>query len=589
MHIPQAIDFGTPAALECQQHFLAVRKALLESDPPGAESALIRCVSSTSKLIETHYNTSIPALRSITTAKFSKCIDTAAISITKGNLLFNPDFFLTWLESVRDLAFLLLHERGHIVLNYVANTSAVTGFEEDAIINIAALRATGSTLCTRLYTLRALQGALHMLVLQNDIGITDQLLWQDPAIAALPGTAHVEAWYRDAYEYGYGYGTLSSSMLDIRRWREQIEQGGGNGQQGNQAGSTSSASCGQTGQSSPQEGTSPESAGGNPSSGEQQGSASSDNIPDEGYGSGEGDDCKDVAAPLGHEESNADAKDARGEDKSTADAYKNAHPDVYDKSGSPTGDSHDVSFAGLHIPRNLGMLTVEAELLRLAAVHNAPLAATGLSLTTMLSSNIGGMSSSTYYDTCVPRRITPSDAVSMGMGRIPTCWEHESTPRHAHADMYLDFSGSMDAYWGLAIGIADALRFKIRNMYGFATMLAPVDLNAGGVSVGGGTALGPVIEQMQRACNPIAVLVSDLEFWPRLDTPHGIEVLTDLLGRKIKRLIVCYPVSDTDGMTREKLESIKARYFGGLPTQAYSCIHIFAMSPQGTVTEAGLL
>jgi len=535
--IPQPAPLPEMPSADAATH--RVLQALARSDQPQAARNLAALLSSAVQYIERRVGR-IPMLRQVTSASFSEEVPTVGVNLALGGLLFNPMFFQTWVRAQEDIVFLLLHERGHLVLNYVASTAGVTNFEEDVVINITAIPLSGSKMPERLYRWRADSGEPLLMLMQPDEDLATQYLWSQP-------WAQVEDWeyIRDtlfhAYGYGYIYTNVSRLMQQVRRWREAV--------------------------SSKREQCSPP-----PKTAES--GADSPLIPPPGLGN--------APRGLGHEEGNQFQQKAREQAQEQADRHKRQRPGAYGKGGSPVGESHEVSFAALHAPDQLGILSMEQNLYRIPVILRTPSATTGTVLTTALSTSVGAALCDTVLDSRAPlSRISQRDTAALASGYIPSAWEHASAPDFARVSAYLDFSGSMTPYWGVLLSVAKALRFKIHTLYGFASTLSQIDFTSGGLSVGGGTRLTPVLEQMKSDTNQVVVWATDLEFYPTL---HAASDTVEAALRRIRKLIVLCPIRvlpDTLSARRQTRCQIANHFFSGLSPVGRSRITIILVDMEG--------
>jgi len=441
---------------------------------------LAQCITQTILCLEDAVGTRIPLLRRLVTVCF--CFETATVTVSLSykELRFNPGFFTQHIKTVNDLAFVLLHERGHIVLNHIVDTSSVTCFEEDAVINPLATCITGSDLTGRVYTT-----GVH-LVLQNNSRLLENLM-TDPVFAVEPAQA-VLSWHTGAYGYRriHQQGILDA-MMCIRVWREN----------------TTDPACFKFSTYSPD------------------GSADS-----------------------------LEFSPSTGKDSSQLPAAPK--------------DASYISFASLHLPSDVTFLPMEEQLLGIANLQS-----TGdhTGLITTISGAMGGGFDITRMDSTHPQRVSSGDAQRLALGYLPSEWEHVEFPTYEKGDIYLDFSQSMKPYWGTVLGIAKTLRFRVQNMYGFASTLVKLDLSQPGIKVGKSTELNPVITQMEKSNTNVVIWVTDLDFWPTVASSIETNILPPLI-RRLTSLIVCCP-----GVVGSS-EKLMQTHFGNLPPHILRKVNI---------------
>lgn len=528
---------------------------------------------------------------------------TICINIVTGELRACPEFIQTWVKTAADFGFLLLHERGHLILNYIANTTVATPFEEDAIINVNAIPMSGSDLLTRFYSTRALQGHPVMLILQSDHSLVRDVLFASPAFRHGPWQRVLE-WHQAMYSRGWTYLSPSESMVLLKAWRDACMQANGQsgqGKQGQGQGRRGRRGKGRTGNGQPGQGSPGGQQQGQQGSGEgtpgdaQQFAGSSGSSDGQRKaqsearrqqakpgttGSGTGEDAQDKDAPLGHEAGNKAQAAAHEKGDNAAKTYKSQHPQAFTPEGAPSGDGKDVSFASMHVPEEAGLCPQDKfggftylEMTR-PSVHGK-----GVTMTTLLTTRLGGSTVNTTMNPMVPSRVMGEDLTYLAMGHVPPVWEHETAPQETEADLYLDFSGSMRSYWGLTLAVAKELRFKVKHIEGFATSIGEADINSGGISVGGGTNLMPVLKKMDERRTECAVWVTDLGFTPGTYSDEGVAYLNFLLGRTVKRLIVLVPAYGD--IASFDSAAYMERYFGKLNAAARACITLHPINSRG--------
>jgi hypothetical protein len=558
---------------------------LSSTDDASFLQHMVKAVETCADDIEASFGKRVACVRDIRHISLNRGFPSIAINIATGSLIANPDFIRAWVKSAADLGFLILHERGHLILNYIAATRGVTGFEEDAIINTTAIPRSGSDLVSRLYLTRAMQGAPQMLLLQGRAGLCDAFLWSDSTFQVGPWE-QVRDWHRSVYQpHSWCRYSITRMMALIQQWREAIPtqarsqppssapSGGGtpqSGQSGERLRWNSDSTLGK-GPLVPEEGQG--------ESGESPEGTGNDG-PSEGYGSGDSADEANREQPLGHEPANDEQAQAHAAMSDRADKIKTSTPDAFTPEGSPTGDSEDVSFATLHVPPEAGLVQADLHGTAVAYLDNSRASANrdGVSLTTLLTTTVGGASAHTVMAQEVPSALSARDATCLAMGGIPSMWEHSADPEYTQADMYLDFSGSMEEYWGLCLAVADALRFKVRHVEGFATRCKEAQMRSGGISVGGGTNLLPVLKTMDDRKRECVIWVTDLGFAPGTYSREGVSYLNFLLGRSVKRLIICIPCKDVNTFS---VRDYMAHYFSKLNAAARACVSLHPVTPSG--------
>ena len=168
-----------------------------------------------------------PVLGTFTVVKFSESIKTCMVSLTTGRISFNPEFFIKWIHCFNDLLFMVMHERGHLLLHRLIRIQPNSGFEEDVIINIMVSPQIGYDF-TRRYYRDQLSGldcrtpGLEQLLLQGDVEYTRKTLFNDEW-----SLYRVGPWEVVFEQYSNGYSgkpiqSIQSMISSIKQWRAVI-------------------------------------------------------------------------------------------------------------------------------------------------------------------------------------------------------------------------------------------------------------------------------------------------------------------------------------------------------------------------------
>lgn len=538
--------------------FTGIKRDIKRGVTGGApmESKFARLIGATIDDIEKHNGFPIPMLRELNSVSVTMAVPTIAIRRSIGKLFVNAEFFGAWVDNVDDFAFLLMHERGHPALAYLIGTHGCGNFSQDAVINPPlTFRFPRSRLAERLYISRALQGSPWMLVLQKNVDAASALLWSRPEAQVGPWEA-IRDWHHMVHDYGptgykyiayQGYGERKVMLL-IEQWLSLL----------------------------PQQPGSPGSSGSYRSS-----------APTSGYGSGDASDAQRISRPLGHEPDNTEQEDEDNVQEKAEREYKSARPNHYTEAGSPRGHGKSISFAALQAPPELG-LSPHDVFCGVPVISLAPPSRDngGIGLTNAVAHASDGMGENENLLGHIPSMLHDEDAIDVARGDYPEAWLHNSPPRAAYGDLYIDFSISMEEYWGHAINIARHLSGRIRHCIGFASRSERFSIrDTPGLDIGGGTNLNTVLESMAQLRNPLVVWVTDLEFSPSIEVSRpnleAVHRLNWLLTHVVERLIVCVPMADPQGAPEAYASSIKATYFGGLSPLAQTRVRIVPVTPAG--------
>jgi len=557
----------------------------------------------------TPYSSVISAFKHVMFTEVGTC------GITKRkDLIFDPAFFVRYVQDFRDLLYLLLHERGHILFRHLlppvspnAGPAATSprNYAEDVLINVTPFQQTGSTLPFRFYLDNVLSvpesqyrvhkdfphfpinpsapllllcpvaayvqstqtlnrqdhitrviGAVSNMLFpefgdrsqQPNSSISGGLLYNSdsPFLTLFAHGRYINRMYQRLYDSNrisiftnlhYAVNRIIDWRADFDRFLEQSSQN--------------------TQQSCP------------------------------------------ISAPMicahGNQTNQPVQKKDTGEETDTGRIDTNA--------GSVNGGICVILLDSLNVPHDVGITQAEAKAFALPVLPITAVAGSmgGESnickLSAILSNRLGGAAGPLSYHNMPPAVLSPYDTDTLAMGRMPTDWQHGGSVVYPKTILFLDFSGSMEDYWGVVFGVMNELRYRVDRCYAFADRVAPMDPLDTEVSVGQGTSYEPVVntvlEEVVDGTN--VVLATDMEFsWPySIEEEYQEKMTNAVLSGCIGRIVILLTVKDKLFHAMEAdptifccaIQAYKSRMFGADYSMADETrFVVYAIKSNGALT-----
>ena len=446
-------------------------------------------------------------------SSFNDSLPTASVDIHSGSVHINRNFFIEQVRTLADLVFILMHERGHIVLAYLSNTSTVSGsesainFAEDCLIN-ASIRVLcrESLLPSRMYSKANEMGQPWMALLGRDRMAVEEMFKDAKYRVGLWRT--IQIWYEKAYVGASNIYNVSS-LPGVRSTKDLVSAIAG----------WCDAIC-----------------------------AGSVNKGSESDQSKAG-----KASTFDYVDTFSKKKDV-----SAVNDYKKSRPDLYDESLNPKSDGMTVSFLSFSLP-------TEVKAFDLSITNNCPelrfgFTGRGTKVLSQVGALLGGFSGSTVYHSHMPSLPSSRDIASLQL-RGPSAmslWEHEAESARAETAMYVDFSASMEPFWGLAIWIVRSMKQTITSLYGFAMKTNSFKTTDVGVTGIGslGTNVDSVIDCMKAHPCSHVIWLTDLDFFQRDEGRDPWYYSISQMGarRKLSHLTIIIPKPSS--ISKQRLDNL---------------------------------
>jgi len=149
------------------------------------------------------------------------------------------------------------------------------------------------------------------------------------------------------------------------------------------------------------------------------------------------------------------------------------------------------------------------------------------------------------YSVPVPFSISRKNAFELALNHTPVIWEKDYGVEASLIDIYVDVSGSMEAYYGYIPLIYDALRFLRGKVFEFSTEVFEADFETGYFQTTGGTNFDVVARHILERGSKAVILISDGGGYL---TPKNLEALKAQI-----EALVYLKVEDNDERSWEDL------------------------------------